>query len=672
MRSTCLAGLLAVLILGRGAVSQAADAPLSVEKYAKPPTAFSVRMSPDGAKIALIASNAGHQALYIHNLEQSEKEGKLVRLTDLQAVWIRWKGNNRLIAGLVQSTDRLFLNQPSRENSITRLVSVDSSGENPVFIGEPPGGFPLKSQVITGTLGELKRIHPQHQDDVLSLMPQDPDHLLQSVLDEIPYRDKSVTPALYLVDVNTGAHQHFRNGDSRILGFGLDGDGAVRLGYGADGLDRLTYIRETVSGDWRVFHRQKEGSPDIFHILAFVPGHPESLYVLTDNTPDHRAGLCSFDSRSSAFIELIDDQADIKGRYQVSEGKLVSYSRVDGTRHYVDPAWETDYLMAQKAMKGKNLTIVDRAENGSRVLFEVSQPQYPRVWWILDHTTKPVSLWPAFEEYPDITPERVAPVREVTYKARDGLAIPAFVTLPIGYKEGPIPFIVLPHGGPYVCEGKGYDYESQFLASRGWGVLRPNFRGTSCYGPTFEQKGYGEWGYAMQDDVTDGTKWLIEQNLADPRRICIVGSSYGGYAALEGAVKEPTLYRCAAAWAPVTDLISLRRDWQQNVMGIEAAIEHIGTDDDRLVSASPARHAEAIQIPVLLMHGEKDFTVQVNQSREMERSLRRAGKAVEAVYLDDADHYRRLFASRLAWMKTLESFLTKHLATPGNGGSSAD
>jgi dipeptidyl aminopeptidase/acylaminoacyl peptidase len=107
-------------------------------------------------------------------------------------------------------------------------------------------------------------------------------------------------------------------------------------------------------------------------------------------------------------------------------------------------------------------------------------------------------------------------------------------------------------------------------------------------------------------------------------------------------------------------------------MGIEAAIEHIGTDDDRLVSASPARHAEAIQIPVLLMHGEKDFTVQVNQSREMERSLRRAGKAVEAVYLDDADHYRRLFASRLAWMKTLESFLTKYLATPGNSGASAD
>jgi dipeptidyl aminopeptidase/acylaminoacyl peptidase len=297
------------------------------------------------------------------------------------------------------------------------------------------------------------------------------------------------------------------------------------------------------------------------------------------------------------------------------------------------------------------------------VLFEISQPHYPKVWWILDRTTNPISLWPAFEEYPDITPERVAPVREVTYKARDGLEIPAFVTVPLGYKEGPIPFIVLPHGGPYVCEGNQYDYESQFLASRGWGVLRPNFRGTSCYGPAFEQRGYGQWGYAMQDDVTDGTKWLIDQKLADPSHICIVGGSYGGYAALEGAVKEPNLYRCAAAWAPVTDLLTLRRDWQKHVMHSEAAIEHIGEDDDRLDAASPARHAEAIQIPILLMHGEKDFTVQVNQSKQMESRLRSEGKMVEAVYLDDADHYRLQFAARLAWMKTLESFLTKYLAT---------
>jgi dipeptidyl aminopeptidase/acylaminoacyl peptidase len=243
-------------------------------------------------------------------------------------------------------------------------------------------------------------------------------------------------------------------------------------------LDRLTYIRDAPGGNWRLLHRQIEGSREAFHILASVPDHPDALYILANATPDHRAGLWSIDSASGRFTDLLDDTADASGGYQVSEGKLVSYSRLDGTRHYVDPAWESDYLMARKAMQGRRLTIVDRADNGSRVLFEVSQPHYPKVWWILDRTSKPVSLWPAFEEYPDITPERVAPVRKISYKARDGLDIPAYVTLPSGYKEGPIPFIVLPHGGPYACQGDGYDYESQFLASRGWGVLRPDFLGT--------------------------------------------------------------------------------------------------------------------------------------------------------------------------------------------------
>jgi dipeptidyl aminopeptidase/acylaminoacyl peptidase len=663
MRSIYFAGLLAVATLGYGQLSPAADAPLPVEKYARPPVALDARMSPDGKKIALIASNAGRQGLYIHDLEQTDKEGKLVPLVDLQAHWIRWKSNNRLIAGLIQSTDQLFPHEAARENAVTRMISVDGNGENIAFIGEPPGGFALKYQVVTGSRVEQKKIHPQIQDRILSLLPGDPDHLLQSVLDEIPYNDRKVTPALYLVDVITGRHQNVGSGDKRMLSFGLDSNGSVRLGYGLDGLDRLTYIRDTETSEWRLLHRQKEGSAEIFHILAFVPDHPDSLYILANDTPGHQAGLWSLDGRSGRFTDLIDPKADINAPYQVADGKLVGYSRLDGTRHYLDPDWENDYLSARKAMQGKNLAIIDRAENGSRVLFEISQPHYPKVWWILDRTTNPISLWPAFEEYPDITPERVAPVREVTYKARDGLEIPAFVTVPLGYKEGPIPFIVLPHGGPYVCEGNQYDYESQFLASRGWGVLRPNFRGTSCYGPAFEQRGYGQWGYAMQDDVTDGTKWLIDQKLADPSHICIVGGSYGGYAALEGAVKEPNLYRCAAAWAPVTDLLTLRRDWQKHVMHSEAAIEHIGEDDDRLDAASPARHAEAIQIPILLMHGEKDFTVQVNQSKQMESRLRSEGKMVEAVYLDDADHYRLQFAARLAWMKTLESFLTKYLAT---------
>jgi dipeptidyl aminopeptidase/acylaminoacyl peptidase len=164
----------------------------------------------------------------------------------------------------------------------------------------------------------------------------------------------------------------------------------------------------------------------------------------------------------------------------------------------------------------------------------------------------------------------------------------------------------------------------------------------------------------MQDDVTDGTRWLIDQKLADPSRICIVGSSYGGYAALEGAVKEPGLYRCAAAWAPVTDLILLRSEAHET-LHIEVSLDRLGDDDDRLDAASPARHAERIGIPVLLVQGNSDFTVLPEQSRLMESVLRRDGKKVEAIYLDNADHYREQFEARLAWLSALDRFLGTHL-----------
>jgi dipeptidyl aminopeptidase/acylaminoacyl peptidase len=657
MRGVGIVGAILVAFAARCAV---AETLVPVETFAKIPAAISARLSPDGTKVALISSYEGSQVLYIHSLVEGGKNSKIIRTGDFQVRWVRWKDDQHLVAGIIKTTDRLFRHMVPTEHAATRLLTFNSDGDDIRMVGEPVNGFALKDENVTGSVAEHKTIHPQIQDEVVSMMPQAPGQILQQVLDKVPYIGSHIAPALYAVDLDSGRHHLVDHGDERIWWYRVDQNSVPRIGEGTSGLDVIVYVRDSASAPWREIHRHNPNGGEIFQPLAFLPDNPRMLYVLSSAGPDGKPGLWRFDTAANRFDQLVDDQAKLEGDILVHEGVLIGYSRKDGSSQYLDPAWQADYQMVSKAVKGRKLAIIDRSADGARTLFEMSEPHHPRVWWLLDRTTKPVSLWPAVEEYPDLTEEQVAPVKEVHYKARDGLDIPAYLTLPIGYKSGPIAFVVLPHGGPYVCEGDDFDYESQFLASRGWGVLRPQYRGTSCFGPEFERKGFHEWGFAMQDDVTDGTHWLIEQKYADPSRICIVGGSYGGYAALMGAVKEPDLYRCAAAWAPVTDLVNLRREIK-NGFHADIALDRLGEDDDRLEAASPARHADRVKIPVLLMHGNQDFTVQPDHSHWMEAALNNAGKQVEAVYLDNADHYRQRHDARFAWLSALDRFLAPQL-----------
>lgn len=656
MRGMRIAGAVLALVFGRAVAAE----PAPVELFAQIPAAVAARLSPDGTKVALISSYEGSQVLYIHSIVEGGKNSKIIRTGDLQVRWVRWKDNSHLIAGVIKTTEVLFRHSIPSETAITRLVTFNSDGDDIRMVGEPLGGFALKDENITGSIGEKRTIHPQQQDHVVSMLPQAQGQILQMVLDRIPYKDSRIAPALYEVDLDSGKHHLVDHGDERIWHYKVDSASVPRIGIGTSGLDAVVYVRASATAPWREIHRFNANGLETFEPLAFVPDNPTMLYVMASPGPEGKSGLWRFDTAANRFDQLVDEEADPLTNADVREGVLVGYRLKDRTGRYLDPAWQADYKLVSKAVQGHKLRIVDRSADGLRTLLEMYEPHRPRVWWVLDRTTKPLSLWPAVEEYPNLPEERVAPVKEVKYTARDGLEIPAYLTLPVGYKSGPISFVVLPHGGPYVCEEDDFDYESQFLASRGWGVLRPQFRGTSCYGAEFERKGFREWGYAMQDDVTDGTRWLIDQKYADPKRICIVGGSYGGYAALEGAVKEPDLYRCAAAWAPVTDLVNLHRGIK-NGLHTEIGLDRLGEDDDRLDAASPAHHADRIKIPVLLVHGNQDFTVQPEHSRFMEAALKSEGKPVEAIYLDNADHYRQRHDARQAWLSALDKFLTPQL-----------
>jgi dipeptidyl aminopeptidase/acylaminoacyl peptidase len=313
--------------------------------------------------------------------------------------------------------------------------------------------------------------------------------------------------------------------------------------------------------------------------------------------------------------------------------------------------------------------MVSWSEDRSRVIVGTSGPDRVPSFYLYDVKAAKVSQIASAST--DLDRSKLARRVPYSYAARDGVQIPSFLTRPLG-AEGPTPLVVLPHGGPAAQEIAGYDWLAHFLASRGYAVLQPNFRGSDGFGKAWEEAGHGEWGVGvMQHDLTDGVAALVAAGVADPERVCIVGASYGGYAALAGAAFTPELYRCAAAIAGVADLrvmLSFERGragfasptlvyWRQ-AMGVDES----GSANEKLDAASPAKHVDKVSAPVLLIHGRDDTVVPIAQSRLMQTALEGAGKSVQLVELDGEDHWLSRAPTRLAMLQALDGFLKEHLA----------
>jgi dipeptidyl aminopeptidase/acylaminoacyl peptidase len=259
----------------------------------------------------------------------------------------------------------------------------------------------------------------------------------------------------------------------------------------------------------------------------------------------------------------------------------------------------------------------------------------------------------------------LAPTKPVVVPGPGGISIHGYLTLPVGTAPGKaIAAVVYPHGGPYARDVWGYDDMVQVMASRGYAVLQLNFRGSTGYGEEWRKAGHQAWGTIMHDDITAGAHWLVSQGIADPKRMCIVGWSYGGYAALIAAVKEPQLYRCAVSIAGVSDISQLARDDRQFYGGFEAARESTGTDKAQLAAQSPVLHADQIKIPILLVHGDNDSTVRLAQSEAMAKALRQHGVQSELVVIKGGEHSLLRPQMRLTLYTKLEAFLAANLGSP--------
>jgi dipeptidyl aminopeptidase/acylaminoacyl peptidase len=300
------------------------------------------------------------------------------------------------------------------------------------------------------------------------------------------------------------------------------------------------------------------------------------------------------------------------------------------------------------------------------VITQVETPSSPPVYYLVDFAAKKADI--VGEAYPALANAKLGEVRMLTYKARDGADVPAYLTLPPGSSGKNLPLIMLPHGGPESRDDYEFNWLPQFLATRGYAVLQPQFRGSTGFGESWRKAGYRQWGLLMQDDVTDGVKAMIEQGIADAKRVCIVGWSYGGYAALAGAAFTPDLYRCVVSINGVSDLPEmLNYDRLRAVDGDESDSvaywrNHIGSSTDRaVVEKSPARAAMNVKAPVLLLTATNDTVVPSSQSTMMAHALSTFDKPATLVQIKGDDHWLSQTTTRLQVLKETEKFLQTHL-----------
>ncbi len=621
-----------------------AQEPPPVASFARAPAIEHATISPDGARIAYVTEEDGQPLLVVINADTSVVE-TVISSGETKARDVRWAAND-VVLFVVSETGGAYSFRGDYEFSAAFAIDLGSSNVRPRQVLRPGGDIDSQTNYagIVGIDWANERILLQaYSDDALNLFAVNP-------RGGRPRRQERGMPS------------------TRDWVTNANGDAVARLDYSSDH-NRLS-IRVADGGIWRSAVQARVEVPT-FSLGGLGPDG-ESVAALTHAGPSWARGLYLLNTETGDADVALFAPDDIDVRSAIVDPYL---NRIIGARYdeetprteWFDGDMATLQAELDFASAGAIVEIRSWSRDRNRILMRMHDESAPPTWFMVDiaaETARPMS-----SEYPELAGAVLAQRAPFSYIARDGVEIPGYLTTPASAGEATPPLVVLPHGGPESRDRGGFDAWAHFFASRGYAVLQPNFRGSSGYGGAFTRAGYGGWGRGvMQHDVTDGVRALIEQGRVDPDRICIVGASYGGYAALAGAAFTPELYACAAAIAPITDLPDFL-GWVRNRHGrrhwIYEYFEEITGGDvggrTQLQALSPARHATSITAPVLLIHGRDDTVVPIDQSRTMERALRRAGGDVEFIELSGEDHWLSRTETRLQTMQALDAFLAEHL-----------
>ncbi len=638
----CICNVISIM---PSALAQAA--PIPVEEFFKTRVINDAQLSPDGNSLAILVSGSDDRIM-LAVINVATKQHKILEhFANFDITSVRWINNRRLLYQMsdFRIGDGAFSGAPA-----LHAIDIDGANQRSLTTGFSSGwGLSANSSVIDVD-------HQSISDDIFVVTPGG--------------TRLNPTYNFFRINTRTGAASHIdtpKKTDSILF----DKYGQARIATASDKNTVSYFYKDPQTKNWRKLAEFDSLKDDGFY-PSFL-GPDGSLFVtanLGQNTtsvyrydlehnkiaPQPIASLMGYDF-SGAFI------------YNVARNKLIGlrYETDAVATKWFDEDWKK--LQARiDAQLPETINIISgpTVADSATVLVHSYSDVYPGAYMLFN--TETGKFAPVGEAYPNIDRKKMSPMEMIRFKARDGMEIPAYLTLPKNGSEKNLPMIIMVHGGPYLRGGHWqWNPEVQFLASRGYAVLQPEFRGSMGYGTALYQAGWKQWGLAMQDDITDATKWAITQGYADPERICIAGASYGGYATLMGLIKEPNLYKCGISWVGVSD-INLLYDvtWsdmsdEYSKYGMPTLVGDQVKDSAQLKATSPLEQASRLSKPLILAYGALDRRVPLVHGTKFYSAVKAHNPNVEWIVYDEEGHGWRLKKNNIDFWTRVEKFLDQNI-----------
>lgn len=610
---------------------------VDVSRYVRKDEFNEMKLSPNGDYFAATVPLDDRTVLVTIRRSDRAVAGtfRLARDSHVDGFW--WVSPDRLLISVAEQMGSL--DEPVGTGELFTMKADGTDAK--ILVGERIDG------ITTGT-----RVRSKKSESVAAWLLDDLEHDDNAVLVAVQPFIHDAYSQVDRMDVRSGKRVRVARAPIPNASFYTDNAGEVRFAAGVakDNVRKLFRLQN--GNDWIVVASDEQGRME--WPLGFSPDN-RTVYLEVEQ-PSGPNRVVEWNLVDDARREILAD-GTVDPAYAVygKGNEPIGAVFMDGkpnTKFFDERSSDARLLkMLLKSFPGHVVDITSRTKDGSLLLVSVSSDVNPGDFYVFDTAARKAELVQSRRSW--FEPETLSSTEPMSLRARDGIALHGYLTRPRA-KAGKVPLVVMPHGGPFgVQDSWGFDQDVQMLAEAGYAVLQLNFRGASGYGRAFMLAGARQWGRAMQDDLTDATRWAIDQGIADGRRVCIFGASYGAYAALMGAAKEPDLYRCAVGYVGVYDLPLMQRDDARVSRRVSNWSKDWVGEGEALAEVSPARLADRVKVPVFLAAGGKDERAPIRHSRMMEQALVRAGTPVETLYFDSEGHgfyepdHRRQFYTRL-------------------------
>ena len=663
-RVRLLAGLLPVAVTFASLPASAADARPGPEGFFRDATMVSAKLSPDGRTLALLSAPTSKDRVRLITLDVKSMKAAVIAQYDHDDVdEVHWISNHRLVYEL-DDHQAAAGDREKAWGSGLWAVNADGSRSRQLIARNDTNFIQSSShtELLPYFASYIAPVDPGHDsDDIYVAEPALYD--VSGVGDYKLKRVNTVTGRARDITTPPGATEG---------GWLFDADGDPRVSVVDRGSRQQVMLRDPATGNWSSIadFDAYTGNDGIYPVALAADGQ---LFV-TANRGQDTTSIYKYDLKTRTLAAkpfLQSDRYDLNPRFITQGGKLlgIRYTIDASVTHWMDPAMAAMQAKLDEMLPStiNRISVPTESSEAQVAIVASYSDRVPGIFYLYDvQRGKLVQLG---SEHPEVDPDRMSGMEPVHYAARDGLQIPAWLTVPQGAERKNLPLVVLVHGGPWV-RGEEWQWnpEVQFLAARGYAVLEPEFRGSTGYGAKLFHAGFKQWGLGMQNDLADGVKWAVDQGLVDPKRVCIAGASYGGYAVLMGLINDPQVYRCGIEWLGPTDIdLMYTATWGDfsdayKTYGMPRLIGDRVADAAQLRATSPILNAGKIHSPLLMAYGNEDFRVPIEHGEKMRAALAKQSNAeVDWVVYDKEGHGWRTWAATMDFWNRAAAFLDKNI-----------